>query len=194
MASCIYKQRRHDDAAGWRQRCPRRSSLYQREGAAGVRSREKRRRRAWRESPSWSSSERHAREAPTRRADLQGRSRTPSARALAQRQAGRLRPPQGPGHLESRRSRSPLSVTRRAQRRARRRGRVWAAHCPARPYRVRRTRHRAPRKRSAPVFERAPTASSSGMLAMATPPTTPEINATARARTDRRGHHQPTRR
>ncbi|CAH6396664.1 Uncharacterised protein [Klebsiella pneumoniae] len=42
-----------------------------------------------------------------------------------------------------------------------------------------------------PVFERAPTASSSGMLAMATPPTTPEINATG-ARPNRSTRPPPT--
>ena len=169
-----------DDAAVGANDAHEDHQLYQREGAAGSLQR-KRRWRAWRESLSWSSSDGYRAEAPTRRADparTEQNAVSPSVGAAKQADCG----PQGPGHLGI--ATFPITAfsdERRAQRRARRRGRSWAAHCPARPYRVRRTRHRAPRS-DQPSVRRAPTASSSGMLAMATPPTHPRSMRRARAR------------
>ena len=180
LASCIYKQRRHDDAAVGANDAHE-DHHYTKRGRSRVRS-EKSDAGAHGESPSWSSSERHARKHPRAEQTCKdGAERRQPERWRSAKQAGAA---PRPGHLESRRSRSPLSVTRRAQRKPGDVAGIWAAHCPARPYRVRRTRHRAPRKRSAQC-SRAPTASSSGMLAMATPPTTPD-QCDGRARTDRR--------
>ncbi len=121
--------------------------------------------------------------------------RTPSARALAQRQAGRLRPPKGRATLriatfpitafsdETRSTESPATWP------------SWAAHCPARHTGASNAAPSTTQAIQPSVRERAPTASSSGMLAMKPRrPPHPRSMRRARARADRRGHHQPTRR
>ncbi|SYX54176.1 Uncharacterised protein (plasmid) [Citrobacter freundii] len=177
----------------WRPTMPRRSSLYQREGAAGVRSREKRRRRAWRESPSWSSSERHARgstHAPSRPARTEQNAVSPSVGAAPSRPIA-APPRAGPPRIATFPITAFSDETRSTE--SRRRGRVWAAHCPARHTGVRRTpgtEHHASDQPS--VREGANGIEQWDARHGHAAHHTRESMRRARARTDRRGHHQPS--
>ncbi len=169
---------------------PTRSSLYQREGAAGFAQRRsdagahgESRRRGHRPSGTRG---KHPRAEQTCK---DGAERRQPERWRSAKQADCGPPEPRPPRIAT--FPIPLSVTRRAQREARRRGRVWAAHCPARPYRVRRTRHRAPRKRSAQCSRGRQRHRAVGCSPWPRRPPHPRSMRRARARTDRQATTNP---
>ncbi len=166
---------------------PRKIITIPKEGAQRGSAQEKRRRRAWRVAVVVIV--RAARAGSTHGRDLQDGANavSPSVGAAPSRPW----PPKGPGHLESRRS--PITAfsdeTRSTE------PATWpdlgsSLSCAAIPGASK--RHRAPRKRSASVREGANGIEQwdarHGHAAHHT-----GINATGARRTDRRGHHQPTR-
>ncbi|VCZ91760.1 hypothetical protein BANRA_05823 [Klebsiella pneumoniae] len=181
LASCIYKQRRHDDAAVGANDAHE-DHHYTKEGAAGFAP--ERRRRAWRVAVVVivRAARAGSTHAPSRPARTEQNAVSPSVGAAPSRPIAA--PRAGPPRIATFPITAFSDETRSTESPA-----TWpslAAHCPARPYRVRRTRHRAPRKRSAQCSRGRQRHRAVGCSPWPRPP--PGSMRRARARTDRRTH------